>query len=472
MALSVSEITEVLKEIAPAVVGGSVQRLYQPTPQTIDLEIRRPGRTLRLLLSADPESARLHLTRSRSSPPSSPPPFCQLLRAHVAGGRIVGVEQWEGDRIVRLRIKTRDASPAIVAELTGRSANILLLDSQEKILGTLRSGPSAAGQLYMPPLAGRWITFEDRFPAAPVEQSHPVSAAIEQRSEQQEAERAAIRLKRNRLAELRKAMKKTLRRLEGLNSDLNKAARYRDYARYGELLKTHLSQVTKGQDRITVIDYFDPALPEMVLPLNPAKNAKGNMEEYFSKHRKHLAAETQIRPRIEAATRELAALRTELHAIERGETIPAAAQTDAGRLPRHHTAQSRSQKAKGPFRRFTSADGLQIFVGRNAEENEELTFALARPHDLWFHAQGAPGSHVVLRLEKGIDPPAESIRDAATLALLYSGLKRSGKGEVIYTLRRHVRKAKGKSSGTVSVTQEKSIYVELDRSRLQRLRES
>jgi len=110
-------------------------------------------------------------------------------------------------------------------------------------------------------------------------------------------------------------------------------------------------------------------------------------------------------------------------------------------------------------------------VGRNARENEELSLKFAKSDDLWLHAQGTPGSHVVVRLEKGSDPPPETIKDAATLALLYSDLKKSGKGEVIYTRRKYVRKAKGQPPGTVTVTQEKAIFVTLDKTRLQALKE-
>jgi predicted ribosome quality control (RQC) complex YloA/Tae2 family protein len=100
-----------------------------------------------------------------------------------------------------------------------------------------------------------------------------------------------------------------------------------------------------------------------------------------------------------------------------------------------------------------------------------LTFGLAKSEDLWLHAQGVPGSHVVVRLEKGSEPPPETLKDAATLALLYSDLKKSGKGEVIYTRRKWVRKAKGQAPGAVTVTQEKSLHVTLDKRRLEAMKE-
>jgi predicted ribosome quality control (RQC) complex YloA/Tae2 family protein len=131
----------------------------------------------------------------------------------------------------------------------------------------------------------------------------------------------------------------------------------------------------------------------------------------------------------------------------------------------------RQEQRQGPFRHFTSSDGLAIYVGRNARENDELTFGLAKSDDLWLHARGTPGSHVVVRLEKGNDPPPETVRDAATLALLYSDLKKSGKGDIIYTRRKWVKKAKGQAQGAVTVSQEKSVFVALDKTRLARLKE-
>ena len=130
------------------------------------------------------------------------------------------------------------------------------------------------------------------------------------------------------------------------------------------------------------------------------------------------------------------------------------------------------QKHDKSFRRFTTEAGDAILVGRNSRENEELTFGLARSQDLWLHASGVPGSHVVLRLEKGADVRKESLLDAATLALQYSDLRKGGQGEVLYTYRSHVRKPRGAKPGLVTVTQDKRLYVKLDQKRLKRLKES
>ena len=77
---------------------------------------------------------------------------------------------------------------------------------------------------------------------------------------------------------------------------------------------------------------------------------------------------------------------------------------------------------------------------------------------------------MIVRLEKGLDPPIDTLRDAAMLALLYSDLKKSGQGDVIYTRRKWVRKAKGASPGSVTVTREKSLFIRLDKTRLDALK--
>jgi predicted ribosome quality control (RQC) complex YloA/Tae2 family protein len=476
MALSVAELTAVVEEVAPALHGGWVQKVFQPTPRAVTLEIRTPGQTLTLLLSADQETARVHLLERRYPNPATPPPFCQFLRAHIQGAHIDGLEQVRSDRIVRLSMTAREGPCSLVAELTGRRADLLLLDAQDHILSTLESGRERAGQPYRPPTTRLRTSNEQE--REPTETGHPfpVSFALEHRYQDREEELARERQRQARLAVVRKGIKKAGRRIEALQADLEKATRYQDYARYGELLKANLGRMAKGLEQVTVVDYFDPAMPELTIPLNPSKSPQGNMDDYFKKHRKYLVAVQEIKPRIEETEGELARLRAEQSAIQRGEWTPA--QLEPARPRRTSSSHQPSAISppeaprKGPFRRFTSTDGLPIYVGRNARENEELTFKFAHSDDLWLHAHGTPGSHVVVRLDKGADPPQETIRDAATLALLYSDLKKSGKGEVIYTRRKWVRKAKGQPPGTVTVTQEKAVFVQLDRARLDRLKES
>jgi len=479
MALMAEEIRQVVAEIAPALEGGWVQKVYQPHDEAITLEIRSQGKTLTLYISADPETARLHFLSRKYPNPQTPPPFCQLLRARLEGARIEHMRQIDDDRIVRIDMTHEGQPVALVAELTGRTANVMLLDKDGAVWGQLRKGRFKTGETYIAPVAkarpvgahGGAPDREGGWPSAPTSESPSLSAELERRFQERDEARARARQREALKSALRKKLKRAGKRVEALESDLTKAERYRTYDRYGELLKSRLGDIPKGAASITVTDYFDPALPELVLPLDPAKSPKGNMEDYFKKYRKFLGAEKEIRPRLLTAQAEAAALRESLSALDRDEA-PDQEGPLVGAVREPPLRRKKENASAKPFRRFTTEAGDAILVGRNSRENEELTFGLARSHDLWLHASGAPGSHVVLRLEKGAEARRESLLDAATLALQYSNLRKSGQGEVLYTYRKHVRKPRGAKPGLVTVTQDKRLYVKLDQKRLKRLKES
>jgi predicted ribosome quality control (RQC) complex YloA/Tae2 family protein len=118
---------------------------------------------------------------------------------------------------------------------------------------------------------------------------------------------------------------------------------------------------------------------------------------------------------------------------------------------------------------FHSSDGLRILVGKSGAGNDHLTWRLARSHDLWLHAQGIPGSHVLVRLEKGKQPPPRTLREAAQLAAYYSRARGQVKVPVEYALRKYLRKPKAAAPGAVLVTQEKTILVRPDPDLVRRL---
>ncbi|MDH5640637.1 MAG: NFACT family protein [Nitrospira sp.] len=473
MALNRTEIEQVVAEILPVLRSGWIQKIHQPTDQTLLFEIRLPGQTHRLLISCRPETARLHLTSRTLPNPQTPPVFCQFLRAHLQGARIDDIRQVPDDRIVEISCTGKDGLRTIVCELIGKNANILVLNADRQVIRDLHHQRDRVGQPYAHP-AQRPNDSRDPTPTRFAGTDDcSVSAAIEAFYGDREATISLDRAKEARLRALKQTLKKERRRIDAWRADLDRAAKYRDYARYGELIKANLGTIGKGIEHITVTDYFDERLPEITIPMDPTKSPQGNMDDYFRKHRKYVSAERELKPRIEQAERSMGTLREELLAVESGAWIPPNPApgnrgTAAREKPRggSHPQETR----RGPFRRFTSSDGFAIFVGRNAKENDELTFGLAKSDDLWLHARGTPGSHVVVRLGKSIDPPHDTIRDAATLALLYSDLKKSGKGEVIYTRRKWVKKAKGQAPGAVLVTQEKSIHVSLDKTRLDALK--
>src|SRR5262249_44631186 len=151
------------------------------------------------------------------------------------------------------------------------------LNRQRELVDRLYEGPS---QHRSGPAQQKAPRFDAQTNAARFQ----ISQAIEAHYKDQEHTLAAERATQERLRVLRKSLAKTLRRIDAWRQDLTKAAAYRDYARYGELLKANLPAIRTGMDRVTLVDYYDPSLPDVTLPLNPTKSALHNMNEYFKKH--------------------------------------------------------------------------------------------------------------------------------------------------------------------------------------------
>jgi predicted ribosome quality control (RQC) complex YloA/Tae2 family protein len=145
MVLNGSDLALVIKEIFSVLRGGWIQKIQQPGFRTVVFDIRVPGQTHRLLMSCEPDSPRLHLTTRPHLNPPTPPPFCQFLRAHFQGARLDDLRQIGNDRIVELLITGKEGLRTMVCELTGKKANILVLDACSAIWPTsaiLSAGPT------------------------------------------------------------------------------------------------------------------------------------------------------------------------------------------------------------------------------------------------------------------------------------------------------------------------------------------
>jgi len=95
-------------------------------------------------------------------------------------------------------------------------------------------------------------------------------------------------------------------------------------------------------------------------------------------------------------------------------------------------------------------------VGRNARQNEELSLRRARPHDLWFHARGRPGTHVIVVTE-GQSVPSSSLEAAASLAAYYSQGRGENRVAVDWTECRHLRRVSSGHPGLVRYDHERTL---------------
>ncbi|HTX58994.1 MAG TPA: NFACT RNA binding domain-containing protein [Verrucomicrobiae bacterium] len=127
--------------------------------------------------------------------------------------------------------------------------------------------------------------------------------------------------------------------------------------------------------------------------------------------------------------------------------------------PRRARGRPAARKRKRAPLECRTPSGSRIVVGRSPSENADLTFRVARPNDLWFHAKDIPGAHVLLARDDRTPPPQADVERAASLAAYYSRAKNSAKVAVDYTLRKFVRKQQNAPPGLVWYTHPKTILV-------------
>ncbi len=133
----------VINELEEKILNGRIDKIYQPEKDEIIILIRNKGSNYRLLLSANPNNSRMHLTQISKDNPLSAPMFCMLLRKHLLGGRIINIEQPQFERIAVIHVKNKDelgdlTVKKLIIEIMGRHSNIILVDKTNKILDSIK----------------------------------------------------------------------------------------------------------------------------------------------------------------------------------------------------------------------------------------------------------------------------------------------------------------------------------------------
>ncbi len=136
-------LSALTRELSEKLEGAKIDKIQQPERDMVLFALRGRGENIKLLLAAGNGNARVHLTRAVFENPSEPPMFCMLLRKHLMGARILSVQQPACERILKLELETRDdlgleGHKTLIAELIGRSANLVLVDADGRILDCMR----------------------------------------------------------------------------------------------------------------------------------------------------------------------------------------------------------------------------------------------------------------------------------------------------------------------------------------------
>ncbi len=560
-------------ELREQLLGARVQKVVQPDPLTIALELYASHTRSWLLLSAEPQRPRVYLTAEKPGRGvETPTPLLLLLRKHIEGLRLGEVTQPPGERILNFGFAGRAllgdemvGAPGIafrlIIEAISQYSNVILVDAENRVLDAARRinaeqnrtrvtlphhpyvPPPAqskrpletasladcqkilleagtgvlvwqalvAGFAGLGPLAGREIAFratgdaKARVPSdlreldaratrlasalaevigpvldgtlrpsvarldkaitafAPYLLTHlgtwepmPSLSAAADAFYRQGPRLGSVEIARRALREAIAATRSPIeRKRESLLRALAGTARADSLRERGDLLLTYGTTIPRGATHCQ--------LNGVEIDLDPRLSAIENAQSYYRRYQKAKAAlrevpvlleETELRLRY---LDEVAGLAELVDSVEGIRTLRAELRPESPRAvpPKKRRPARRTESS---VLRLKASDGSEILVGRSAQQNHVVTFELARPDDVWLHARGCPGAHVVLRAESS-NPSSRALEEAAQIAAAYSANRTASKVTVDWTRRKLVRRLGKGTPGLVSYSGEQSLVV-------------
>ena len=253
------------------------------------------------------------------------------------------------------------------------------------------------------------------------------------------------------------------RSAERMTTELLEGSRADRYEHWGHLLMAASpDDVPTGAEEVTLPDLFADGSP-VTIPVDPARSPVENAERYYDKAREVRTARERAEKRLdetEAQAEEAGRLLEELQSIKTLSELKTFRKKNDEALATF-IGEKDEELERFPFRRFPLQSGYEVWVGRNARQNDELTFHRAQKYDLWMHARGVPGAHTILHLpNRDAEPDKRLLHQAAAIAAYYSKARGSGAVPVMMARRKHVRKPSGAPPGAVRVEHEDVIFVE------------
>ncbi|MBO8434323.1 MAG: NFACT family protein [Tyzzerella sp.] len=143
MALDGITLSNIVSELRQKLIGGRIDKIYQPLNDEIILSVRSLGKNLKILLTANSSHPRIHITEIQKDNPNVAPMFCMVLRKYIAGGKIVSIEQPDFERIINIKIEGLNelgdlSIKTLTLEIMGKHSNIILIDENGKILDSIK----------------------------------------------------------------------------------------------------------------------------------------------------------------------------------------------------------------------------------------------------------------------------------------------------------------------------------------------
>lgn len=270
--------------------------------------------------------------------------------------------------------------------------------------------------------------------------------------------------KKNNTSQINKLIKslktKFQRRIEDCEKRIKEGGNAEIHKIYGELILCNFHKINKGADKLVCHNFYSGQSEE--IPLDSSKSPQQNADLYFKKYRKLKRAKQIAQERLEELNQKLDYLKSIETAVANSDTKQEFEEIYQELTSLDNTADNINKTVKSRKKLIPSSplyiniDGYDTYIGKNNQQNNQVTFDIGKSEDIWMHAKNFHGAHTII---KGGQIPQSVLLKAAALTAYYSEGKHSGKVDVDYTLRKNVRRAKGGLPGMVNYVNYKTVSV-------------
>ena len=467
-------LEKISAELASRLTGQKFGKIFALSRFRLAIDFRLHDSNY-LFISVEPSAPRLYFITRRlrdlEKESKNSTPFIIFLRSKLANSVLQSIEKFENERILRFAFSARNEigqteNYILMIQLTGRSANLFLLDTNEFILDAMRENVGKGQQInekYASPFREGKIARkeEESFPQRDFES---LSEALDAHYLEIEMERAFQSKAGAARNKLNQETKKREKLLKNLNKDLANHGDAENWKRLGDLLLANIALAKREGDKVFVTDFYDENTPTVEVEVEEHIPLPEAAEKFFKRYTKARNAKEEVAKRLQAVESELSDLseqkqRLEQAIIEKDEVVLAEFIDEKSEKSRVGNKEKQTADFKGA-RQYLSSEGFEILVGKKAKDNDYLTFRIAKSMDLWLHAADYPGSHVIVKNPNRAEIPPKTLLEAAQIAAFFSQAASQGKVAVHYTNKKFVGKPKGAAAGLVSLSSFKTILVE------------
>lgn len=460
MSLTYVEMKALRNEIEPILLGSSFESCLVTTEWHIIIAFKTlHGTKKKLLICLKEPFLRFHLTEA-SPKETLNSHFSNSLNALLKHAILKEIDLVNNDRILKLSFEKKSRTYNFIAQLFSRGANAFILEG-DSILDSFRPLEEAHFSIDKRPSHLTPISHPEHISSFPVEQHY-------QRIESQATfEKEKIDLHK----EIRSRLKKVERQKTNAIQDLKECSNWEKVYHEAVLLKSSFHLLKKGMKDISIPDW-QADLVARTISLDPHLPPSEEIKKRFSKSKKLRAGIPHAEERITKYETEEMLYKSCLERIKNShsleELIPLKEQL--GLLKKTKNANIPAAKEALPYREYTTQKGLKVLVGKNAKNNEALTFRYAKGSDWWLHVQDYPGSHVILKVNKNQEPDQKSLQDAIQLAIHFSKAKDKGTAEICISQCKHVSRLGKRTPGKVQVSKSRKLIAKYDPEIIKRLK--